>query len=135
MMTRIFIFYLLCISSLGFAQEKEYDLKIMGCYKGSESNQQVDGISKYWVSCRLDKGKSILLFVAIDQNGNVQQTTENGSWWTSNGKYYELHKTDNVTDIYNYSVLPNGDVKFKSIELLGKSDTTYEFIDSKIEDD
>lgn len=107
----------------------------MGCYKGSESNQQVDGISKYWVSCRLDKGKSILLFVTIDQNGNVQQTTENGNWWTSNGKYYELHKTDNVTDVYSYSVLPNGDVKFKSIELLGKLDTTYEFIDSKIEDD
>lgn len=132
-MKQIFLFSMLCISAIIFAQKKEYDKKVMGCYKGSEQNQQLVGFSKYWVSCRLDNGKSILLFVAIGKDGEVQQTTENGTWWTNNGKYYELHETDNVTDVYKYKVLDNGDVSFKSIELMGKVDDTYEFIDYKIE--
>ncbi|MCQ9633459.1 hypothetical protein MP477_00660 [Chryseobacterium sp. WG23] len=134
-MKQIFLLSMMCLTSFTFAQKKEYDQKIIGCYKGSEQNQQVDGTSKYWVSCRLDKGKSVLLFVAIDKDGKVTQTTENGNWWTNNGKYYELHNYDNVTDIYNYQILENGDVKFKSIELMGKEDSTYEFTDSKIEED
>lgn len=117
------------------AQQKDFDPNMIGCYKGSESNQQVEGFSKYWVSCRLEKGKSILMFVAIDKDGNVTQETENGSWWTKDGKYYELHKYDNVTDVYNYKVLDNGDVNFQSVELMGKKDTTYTFTDTKIEED
>ncbi len=109
---------------------------MIGCYKGSEKNQQVDGYSKYWVSCRLDKGKSVLFFVAINtDNGDITKTTENGTWWTSNGIYYELHKNDNVTDSYNYQVLENGDVNFKSIELMRKQDEAYKFTDYKISED
>lgn len=134
-MKQLLLLSLLCFGTMAFAQKKEYDPKMMGCYKGSEANQQVDGISKYCVSCRLDKGKSVLLFVAIDQNGRVRQTTENGTWWTANGKYYELHKYDNVTDVYNYEVLSNGDVRFRSIELMGQQDDSYEFTDYKIAED
>ena len=133
-MKSFIILSLLCLGTFAFAQKKEYDKKVTGCYKGSEQNQQVDGISKYWISCRLDKGKSVLLFVAIDQYGDITQTTENGSWWTNNGKYYELHDYDKVTDVYQYQVLENGDVKFRSIELMGKPDDTYEFTDTKISD-
>ncbi|HCN48661.1 MAG TPA: hypothetical protein DIT10_06145 [Chryseobacterium sp.] len=134
-MKKLFVLSLLAITTGLAAQKKEYDPKVMGCYKGSEVNQQMEGVSKYWVSCRLEKGKSILMFVAINQDGNVVQETENGSWWTKDGKYYELHNTDKVTDIYNYEVLPNGDVKFQSIEMMGKKDNTYSFIDTKINED
>ena len=134
-MKKLFVLSLLAIATGLAAQKKEHDPKVMGCYKGSEVNQQMEGVSKYWVSCRLEKGKSILMFVAINQDGNVVQETENGSWWTKDGKYYELHNTDKVTDIYNYEVLPNGDVKFQSIEMMGKKDNTYSFIDTKINED
>lgn len=134
-MKQFFILSLLLMGIGITAQKKEYDKKIIGCYKGSEQNQQIDGLSKYWVSCRLEKGKSILMFVAIDKDGSVRQETENGQWWTKDGKYYELHNYDNVTDVYNYEVLGSGDVKFQSIELLGKKDNTYTFIDTKIEED
>ena len=134
-MKKLLVLSLFSIAAGLTAQKKEYDPKVMGCYKGSEVNQQMEGLSKYWVSCRLEKGKSILMFVAINQDGKVVQQTENGSWWTNNGKYYELHKTDNVTDIYNYEVLPNGDVKFQSIEMMGQKDNTYSFIDTKINED
>jgi len=134
-MKNYFLLILLSLGTLGYAQKKEYDKNMIGCYKGAEQNQQYEGVSKYWVSCRLEEGKSVLLFVAVSKDGNVQQTTENGTWWTDNGKYYELHKTDNVTDIYNYKVLDNGNVKFKSIEMMGKADNTYEFTDYKISED
>ncbi len=133
-MKKLLFFSLVSLSTLVFSQKKDYDKNLVGCYKGSEQNQQVDGMSKYWVSCRLDGGKSVLLFVMMDKDGNVQQSTENGTWWTQKGKYYELHNVDNVTDVYNYKVLENGDVSFKSIEILGKQDDTYEFVDYKVSD-
>ncbi|MEJ8597570.1 hypothetical protein JSO62_02510 [Riemerella anatipestifer] len=134
-MRKIILIAILGIGVCSYAQKKEFDTKMIGCYKGSEENQQIGGVSKYWVSCRLDGGKSILLFVMIDENGKVKQTTENGSWWTQNGKYYELHNYDNITDVYNYKVLENGDVQFKSIKIMGREDDTYEFIDYKVSDD
>ncbi len=73
-MKRLFIFSLLCLGTMAFAQKKEYDPRMMGCYKGSEANQQFDGISKYWVSCRLDQGKNVLLFVAITKVARFSKT-------------------------------------------------------------
>lgn len=127
------------ITNSGFSQEiktdlKTYDPNLVGCWKGSEIGQQIKGLTKYWVSCRFTDGTSILLFVAIDKNGEVIQETENGKWWTENGKYYELHYTDGVTDIYNYNVTEEG-VNFQSIEMMGKVDSSYKFTDYKIEED
>ena len=56
-------------------------------------------------------------------------------WWTSKGKYYEWHKTSGITDVYHYEVLKNGDVKFKSTEMMGKANDTYEFVDYLIPED
>ena len=136
----LLILTLTLISNFGFCQEtakteqKSFDPKLVGCWKGSEIGQQKEGLSKYWVSCRFDNGTSTLLFIAINKNGKVIQKTENGKWWVENGKYYELHNVDGVTDIYDYEVIDNS-VKFKSIELMGKKDTTYTFFDYKIEKD
>lgn len=134
-MKKLLILPLVCFSFFSFAQEKQYDKNIMGCYKGSEQNQQISGLSKYWVSCRLEDGKSILLFVSINENGDVKQYTENGTWWTNNGKFYEYHSYSDLTDIYEYKVMDNGNIKFKSIKLLGNYDSSYEFIDYPINDD
>jgi hypothetical protein len=114
---------------------KTYDSKLIGCWKGSEVNQQIDGISKYWVACRFENGTSTLLFIAIEKNGNVTQETENGKWWVENGKFYELHNYDKVVDIYNYEAVDENTVNFKSIELMGKKNDTYSFSDYRIEED
>jgi hypothetical protein len=132
----LLLFAFLLISLTTVAQQlqnpKTYDNRMIGCWKGSEVGQQQKGMSKYWVSCRLDNGTSILLFIAIDETGEVTQTTENGKWWTENGKYYELHDTDGLIDVYEYEVVENT-VKYKSIELMGKKDTSYSYIDTKLE--
>ncbi|WP_348812928.1 hypothetical protein [Flavobacterium maritimum] len=128
------------IANFSFSQEsaqpetKTYDSKLVGCWKGSEVGQQQKGLSKYWVSCRFENGTSTLLFVSIDKNGEITQETENGKWWVENGKYYELHNYDGVTDVYDYEIIEDS-VKFKSIELMGKKDSTYSFFDYKIQED
>jgi hypothetical protein len=59
----VFILMMAFATSLSFGQETEttktYDQRLIGCWKGSEIDQQQKGVSKYWVSCRLEDGKSI----------------------------------------------------------------------------
>lgn len=133
----ILLLILSTFSHFGHAQEttKTYDPKLVGCWKGSEIGQQMKGTSKYWVSCRFENGTSTLLFVAIDKNGEVTQETENGKWWVENGKYYELHNYDGVTDIYDYEIVDENTINFKAIELMGEKNNSYIFTDYKIEDD
>jgi hypothetical protein len=135
-----FILGLVLMTSAAFSQEletsgeKTYDQKLIGCWKGFEEGQQQEGLNKYWVSCRFQDGTSTILFIAIDADGKVTQNTENGKWWVEDGKYYELHNVDNVTDVYDYEILEDS-VKFNSVELMGKKDTTYSFNDYKIGED
>jgi hypothetical protein len=136
----VFILMVVFTTGLSFGQEtqktetKTFDSKLVGCWKGSEIEQQQKGLSKYWVSCRFENGASTLLFVAIDKNGKVTQETENGKWWVENGKYYELHNYDGVTDIYNYEVTDNS-IKFSAVEVMGDKNSKYTFFDYKIEED
>lgn len=137
-MKNSFILTTLFASILCFSQKyegkKEFDKNVMGCWKGTEKDQQYEGITKYWVSCRLEDGRSLLLFVAIDKFGNVDQHTENGTWWTYDGKFYEYHKKANVLDLYTYKVLNPNKIEFRSYEIDGQKDETYLFTDEKIED-
>lgn len=137
-MKKLILIPFLLFSIDGFSQhteiKKEFDKKVLGCWKGSETGQIYEGVTNYWVSCRLEDGKSILLFVSIDKFGNVDNHTENGSWWTNDGKFYEFHRKANVTDVYNYKIVNENQIEFRSIELSGKKDNTYFFIDEKIED-
>jgi hypothetical protein len=125
--------------NLSFGQEtqkettKTIDPNLVGCWKGSEVDQQQKGMSKYWVSCRFEDGKSTLLFVMINKKGKVTQTTENGKWWVENGKYYELHNVDGITDVYEYQVIDDS-IKFTGIEVLDDKETKYTFFDYKIEE-
>lgn len=135
----VFILMVVFATSLSFGQEtqktetKAFDSKLVGCWKGSEIDQQQKGVSKYWVSCRFENGTSTLLFIAIYKNGKVDQHTENGKWWVENGKYYELHNYDGVTDTYDYEVIDNS-IKFSAVEVMQDKNSKYTFFDYKIEE-
>ena len=132
----VFILMVVFATSLSFSQEaqKTIDSKLVGCWKGSEIDQQQKGVTKYWVACRFEDGKSTLLFISIDKKGKVSQFTENGKWWVENGKYYELHSYDGVIDIYDYEVIDNS-IKFTGVDVLGDTNTKYSFYDYKIDED
>jgi hypothetical protein len=135
----ILVLALTLFSNWAFCQDtltnnsRDFDPKLVGCWKGSEEDQQQEGLKKYWISCRFEDGTSTLLFIAVDAEGQVTQQTENGKWWVEDGKYYELHNFDKVIDIYDYEVLDDS-VKFSSIEVMGNKDANYSFYDYKIED-
>lgn len=134
-MRNTLLILILLISSFSYSQKatKIIDPKLVGCWKGSETDQQQEGVTKYWVSCRFEDGKSTLLFIAFYKNGEVTQHTENGKWWVENGKYYELHTYDNVTDVYNYEVIDDS-IKFTAVDVMGDKSSTYTFFDYKIEE-
>lgn len=140
-MKKVVFILTLLMANVSFSQEtqteetKTFDTKLIGCWKGSEIGQQQKGLSKYWVSCRFEDGTSTLLFIAIDKKGKVTQTTENGKWWVANGKYYELHNYDGVTDIYDYEIIDNNSIKFTAVEIMGDKNSEYTFVDYKIEED
>ncbi|PKB15130.1 hypothetical protein [Flavobacterium sp. 5] len=138
-MRKIILVLLLLFTKTVFGQKiekveaKTFDTKLVGCWKGSEMDQQQNGVTKYWVSCRFENGTSTLLFIAIDKKGKVTQNTENGKWWVENGKYYELHNYDGVTDIYDYQLTDDG-IKFTAVEVMGDKNSKYTFFDYKIEE-
>ncbi|MCD0464152.1 hypothetical protein [Flavobacterium sp. ENC] len=134
-MKKVLFVLTLLISSMGFSQEtKTFDSKLVGCWRGSEADQQQKGTTKYWVACRFEDGKSTLLFIAIDKKGKVTQMTENGKWWVENGKFHELHNYDGVADVYDYEVIDNS-IKFTGVDVMGDKETKYSFFDYKIEED
>jgi hypothetical protein len=134
-MKKSLIILALLIISLSYSQEiKTIDPKLVGCWKGSEIDQQQKGVSKYWVACRFEDGKSTLLFIAINKKGEVDQHTENGKWWVENGKFYELHTYDGVVDVYEYEAI--GDrIKFTGVDVMGDTNKKYTFFDYKIVED
>lgn len=125
------LFGLFILISASFSAQK-VDPKMVGCWKGTETDQQVEGMTKYWISCRQEDGKSILLFIALKDGEVIEQSTENGKWWTKDGKYYELHDYDGITDVYNYKLIGDNKVEYRSIELFGKPDNSYVFNDERI---
>ena len=138
MKNSMFVLVFVLIANFGFSQTgdkaagvKTYDPKLVGNWKGSEKDQQQKGLTKYWVSVRSAEGISTLLFISIDQDGEVTQFTENGKWWVENGQYHELHEFDGIVDVFDYQVIEDS-VRFKSVEMLGRKDGSYSFEDYRI---
>lgn len=74
----------------------------------------------------------LLLFLAFSE-GETQRFIEEGSWWVKDGKFYELHDNSGKTDTYEYTLLNEEQVKFKSISLgVSHEIQDYEFIDTRI---
>jgi len=133
-------FMMLCFSVILLAQKEndgkknQIDQKLVGSWKGEEDDQQIAGMHKSWIMHRSDDGKFLLLFIAV-HDGKTTTFAEKGQWWVENGKFYELHKEDGKTDVYDYQILDKDHVKFKAAQLsIEQNNENYEFIDTKLED-
>ncbi|MGG5208738.1 hypothetical protein ACQWU4_07300 [Chryseobacterium sp. MIQD13] len=139
MKTKLSVMIMICFSVVLFAQKKDnmknqIDIKLVGSWKGEEDDQQIAGMHKSWIMHRTDDGKFLLLFVAV-QDGKTTTFTEKGQWWVEDGKFYELHKADGKTDVYDYQVIDKDHVKFKASQMsLEQNNENYEFIDTRIEE-
>jgi len=116
---------------LSKGQLKKLDKSLVGTWVGSESGNQLEGVKREWEMIRNEDGTFVLNFKAYFED-YTSEDTENGYWWTKNGKFYEYH-LGQKTDVYFYKVLNENEVKFtaKKIRAYFESDTTYEFIDKR----
>ena len=111
---------------------KVIDTRLVGDWEGSEEDNQLKGMTKHWQMQRTADGKFILNFnVTIE--GESKPFTEKGSWWVKDGKFYELHDVSGKTDMYEYTILNESQVKFKTISLgIDHTNQEYEFIDTRV---
>lgn len=134
-MKKFFLLFLVFTSTFFYSQNNKIetnkiDPKLVGTWKGSETDQQIKGITKYWVLTRFSDGTFSIMFNMI-KDCEVNSTVETGQWWVENGKYYELHFYSGNTDVYTYSFPTKNRVKYKIVDstIVGE---TYEFIDTKV---
>lgn len=136
-MKKILVTFLVFFSFFAFSQSKnvqknKIDQKLVGTWKGSETDQQVEGMTKYWVLSRFADGTFSMMFTT-SQNCEINSHVETGQWWIQNGEYHELHYISGNTDVYTYSFPTENTVKYKVLDskIVGE---TYEFTDTKVTD-
>lgn len=80
---------------------------------------------------RYDDGNFTITFTT-NYLGDEQVSVEEGKWWTKKNKFYEYHNESKKTDIYEYHVLDDDNIKFKSIKIsLEMEVDSYEFTDTR----
>ena len=78
---KILLLGLVSIISLSFknANKSKDDKKFIGSWSGSESGNQYNGSTKYWIQHRFKDGTYVLLFTKIS-NCEVSHSFEKGKW-------------------------------------------------------
>ncbi|WP_415325513.1 hypothetical protein [Chryseobacterium sp. MMS23-Vi53] len=116
-------------------QANKIDKSLVGLWKGSEKDQQIDGVEKLWIMDRKEDGTFMLLFTTV-QDCKVDQHVEKGQWWIENGEFHELHFDSGNTDVYTYKILDKSQVQFKSKSVsMDMNSNEYTFVDTRIEDE
>lgn len=134
-MKKIFLSFLMGLSFLAFSQTKNVpkntiDQKLVGTWKGSETDQQTVGMTKHWVFSRFADGTFSMMYVTA-QDCEINSHVETGQWWVEKGEYHELHFVSGNTDVYTYSFPTQNTVTYKVVNsaMVGE---TYEFTDTKV---
>ena len=124
---------ILSLSFTSFNSSKD-DKKFIGSWSGSESDNQIVGVTKYWIQHRFKNGTYVLLYTTIT-DCEVENFVEKGKWFIKDGLFHETHTDSGVTDVYNYEIIDDNHIKFKAKKMgISQANNEYEFIDSKIED-
>lgn len=112
--------------------DKQIDNRLIGVWKGSESDKQKADLKKEWVMERNSDGTFTLNFKTI-YKGKKDELVESGNWWVNGNTFYEYHTNSDKTDTYEYTMLNDEQVKFKMLSTeVDFNDENYTFIDTKI---
>lgn len=132
------IFLLILISFLFFScattkiiNDNNLRSKIVGSWSGTETGNQKEGLTKYWISNYNKNGSFIILFTSIE-NCEVESHIEKGKWRIKEGLVYLTYDFDGKTDVYAFELIDDDNIKFKSKELsLEFNNKEYEFIETR----
>lgn len=103
--------YSILLNSYGQSDNlKKNDKILLGFWKGAEFDEVTLDIKKHWLINRLENGTYIILGTSLD-NCKVKFSNEKGTWWTDNGKLYQLNDNSKVLKIFNYRTTDLGSVE------------------------
>ncbi|NDP26994.1 MAG: hypothetical protein GZ087_06145 [Flavobacterium sp.] len=107
--------------------------KLIGTWSGSEEDNQIRGVTKYWIQKRDKNGTYILMYTAIE-NCEVENFVEKGKWWVKDGIFYEKYEGNGELDVYTVEMVDDNNVKFKAKKLSPEFDNKeYEFTEIRQE--
>ena len=115
------------------ANDNKLKIKLIGTWSGSEEDNQVRGVTKYWIQIRNKNGTYILMYTTIE-NCEVVNFVEKGKWWVKDGVFYEKYEDSDEPDVYAVEMLDDTSVKFKAKKLSPEFDNKeYEFTEIRQE--
>lgn len=119
----------------GFAYDQTdgiADERFVGVWTGSEKDNQEKGLSKEWTMTRNADGTFVLDFKTKRKGKKTETLIEEGKWWVKDNKFYEYHEDSEMTDVYEFQVLNQNQIKFKAFNMsFEQENESYEFIDTK----
>jgi hypothetical protein len=111
---------------------KQIDRTLVGNWKGNESSQQKEGMTKKWVFKRFINGDFYVIIEQESKDG-VSYVEDDGKWWIQDGLYYEFHNNSGLTDVYTYQALNKDEIQFKSKSIdLPMAVSEYTYIDTRM---
>ena len=114
-------------------EDKKLKNILIGSWSGSESGNQIEGVTKYWIQNRNKNGTYILMYTAI-KNCEATNFVEKGKWWVKDGIFYEKYDGGDNTDSYLVEVFNNDSLKFKAKSLsVDFENKDYEFTETREE--
>ncbi len=137
---KIISFFVLLVSMFNCTNQKVKPTNLdgvsanfVGKWKGEEKNQQVEGAKKSWEINRKTDGTFVVKFVIQYEGEKPMKHQESGKWWLKDGKYYEYNNLSELTDVYNYEILNEEQIKFSADQLSVEfNNENYEFIDTRV---
>lgn len=138
MKTKLFIliltsFLLFSFMSIKSSDDDKLKNKLIGTWSGSEEDNQVRGVTKYWIQIRNKNGTYILMYTTIE-DCEVENFVEKGKWWVKDGMFYEKYESSEKPDSYSVEIVDDNNVKFKARELDSEFDNKeYEFTEIRQE--
>lgn len=138
MKTKLFFLILTSLFILSFTPKKTNDddklkNKLTGTWSGFEEDNQIRGLTKYWIQIRNKNGTYIFMYTTIE-NCEVENFVEKGKWWVKDGVFYEKYEDSDEPDVYTVEMLDDNNVKFKAKKLSPEFDNKeYEFTETRQE--
>jgi hypothetical protein len=138
MKTKLSLLILISFLLFSFTPKKTDDddklkNKLTGTWSGFEEDNQIRGVTKYWIQIRNKNGTYILMYTTIE-NCEVENFVEKGKWWVKDGVFYEKYEDSDEPDVYTVEMLDDNNVKFKAKKLSPEFDNKeYEFTETRQE--
>jgi hypothetical protein len=138
MKTKLSLLILTSFLLFSFAPTKTSDddklkNKLTGTWSGFEEDNQIRGVTKYWIQIRNKNGTYILMYTTIE-NCEVENFVEKGKWWVKDGVFYEKYEDSDEPDVYTVEILDGNNIKFKAKKLSPEFENKeYEFTEIRQE--